>query len=103
IPRWTRGFYPRGVQCARCLLPLSQGMDAGTPMTDVAVVVTTYNRSDALAAVLAGFAAQSDRGFELIVADDGSKPDTAAVVADFTQRAPFPIRYVWQEDDGFRA
>jgi len=72
-------------------------------MTDVAVVVTTYNRPDALAAVLAGFAAQSDRGFELIVADDGSKPDTAGVVADFTQRAPFPMRYVWQKDDGFRA
>ena len=35
-------------------------------------IVTTYNRPDALAAVLDGYAAQSDRDFELIVADDGS-------------------------------
>lgn len=72
-------------------------------MTGVAVIVTTYNRSDALAAVLAGFAAQSDRGFELIVADDGSGSDTAGVIETFTRGAPFPIRHVWQEDDGFRA
>ena len=47
----------------------------------ISVVVTTYNRPDALAAVLAGLAAQRDRDFEVIVADDGSRPDTAELVA----------------------
>jgi glycosyltransferase involved in cell wall biosynthesis len=68
----------------------------------IAVIVPTYNRPDALAAVLEGYAAQDDRDFELIVADDGSKPDTRAAVEAFQQRAPFPVKHVWQEDKGFR-
>ena len=67
-----------------------------------AVIVPTYNRPDALAAVLEGFLAQEDREFELIVADDGSTPETRAVVEAFQKRAPFPIRHVWHEDQGFR-
>jgi glycosyltransferase involved in cell wall biosynthesis len=69
----------------------------------LALVVTTYNRPDALAAVLAGYREQSERDFELIVADDGSSSDTATVVRDFAARAPMPVRHIWQEDQGFRA
>ena len=69
----------------------------------IAVVVTTYNRSDALTAVLEAYGAQSDRDFELIVADDGSSDDTASVIASFRERLPFPVTHLWQEDRGFRA
>ena len=69
----------------------------------LAVIVTTYNRPDALAAVLAGYAAQSVRDFELIVADDGSTADTRQVVERFAATATFPVRHVWHEDNGFRA
>jgi glycosyltransferase involved in cell wall biosynthesis len=69
----------------------------------IAVVVTTYNRTDALAAVLDGYANQSDTGFGLIVADDGSTADTADLVQRFAARAPFEVSHVWQEDQGFRA
>jgi glycosyltransferase involved in cell wall biosynthesis len=68
-----------------------------------AVIVTTYNRPDALAAVLAGFFEQTTRAFELLVADDGSRDDTRALVAEHAARAPFPLHHVWQEDIGFRA
>lgn len=68
-----------------------------------AVVVTTYNRPDALAAVLAGFLLQTDPEFELIVADDGSTAETGAVVEQFKKKAAFPVLHVWQEDLGFRA
>jgi glycosyltransferase involved in cell wall biosynthesis len=37
----------------------------------ISVIVTTYNRPDALAAVLRGLAGQTDRDFETVVADDG--------------------------------
>jgi glycosyltransferase involved in cell wall biosynthesis len=67
-----------------------------------AVIVTTYNRPDALAAVLEGFCAQAAASFELIVADDGSTGETGARVREFAARAPFPLRHVWQEDRGFR-
>ncbi len=68
-----------------------------------AVIVTTYNRPDALAAVLDGYLAQTITRFEIIVADDGSTDDTREVVSRYAARAPFPVRHVWQEDQGFRA
>jgi glycosyltransferase involved in cell wall biosynthesis len=68
-----------------------------------AVIVTTYNRPDALAAVLEGFCCQTDRDFTLTVADDGSTEQTAAVVRLFEQRNEIPVVHVWQEDHGFRA
>jgi len=67
-----------------------------------AVIVTTYNRPDALEAVLEGYCAQSDRSFELIVADDGSTSDTADMVSRFSYRGIVPITHVWQEDRGCR-
>lgn len=69
----------------------------------VAVVVTTYNRPDALRAVLAGYAAQSDREFELIVADDGSGEDTRRMLDTEAAGLGLELRHVWQEDHGFRA
>jgi len=68
----------------------------------IAVIVPTYNRPDALAAVLDGYADQSNNDFELIVADDGSTADTAELVKRFAAHAPFRVSYVWQEDLGYR-
>jgi glycosyltransferase involved in cell wall biosynthesis len=72
-------------------------------MTSFSVIVTTYNRPDALAAVLEGYRAQSDRDFEMIVADDGSTAETAAVINQARRGADFNIAHVWHEDKGFRA
>lgn len=68
-----------------------------------AVIVTTYNRPDALAAVLAGYIAQNDCDFELLVADDGSTEETRRLIEAHAARAPFPLHHVWQDDRGFRA
>ena len=68
-----------------------------------AVIVTTYNRPDALAAVLAGYQAQTTLDFELLVADDGSTAYTRVVIDDFRQRSTFTINHVWHDDHGFRA
>jgi len=67
---------------------------------NIAVVVATYNRPDALAALLEGYLHQDSGDFEVIVADDGS---TSEVVADYARQAPFPLRHLWHEDRGFRA
>ena len=69
----------------------------------IAVIVSTYNRPDALVAVLEAFRAQRDRAFELLVADDGSTGETARVVDVFRGQADFPVVHVWHEDRGFRA
>lgn len=68
-----------------------------------AVVVTTYNRPDALELVLNAYCDQSDQDFALIVADDGSTGDTADIVRYFAGRAQFSLSHVWHEDRGFRA
>ena len=69
----------------------------------IAVIVTTYNWPDALAAVLRGYLAQCDQRFELVVADDGSAAESVQVIADYQSRAAFRLTHVWQEDLGFRA
>lgn len=69
----------------------------------ISVIITTYNRTDALAAVLNGYLAQTDKNFNVIVADDGSTHDTRLLVQSYASRAPFEIRHLWQEDQGFRA
>jgi glycosyltransferase involved in cell wall biosynthesis len=72
-------------------------------MTDlISVIVSTYNREDALAAVLRSLARQGDRDFEVLVADDGSGTATARVVADWASRMPVPLKHVWHPDRGFR-
>lgn len=71
-------------------------------MTSAAVIATTYNRPDALAAVIEGLRAQDSGGFEALIADDGSTDDTRTLVESEARRAPFALRHIWQEDLGFR-
>jgi glycosyltransferase involved in cell wall biosynthesis len=72
-------------------------------VTRCCLVVTTYERPDALGRVLDAVATQSRPPDELIVADDGSGPATAGVVARHAARAPYPVRHEWQAHAGFRA
>ena len=69
----------------------------------ISVIVTTYNREDALEAVLSALSGQTDRGFEVVVADDGSRPTTAALIERWKGRLGIPLSHVWQADRGFRA
>ncbi len=72
-------------------------------MTDlISVIVATYNRPDALDAVLRGLSRQSDRNFEIVIADDGSGPETARVIAGWAAATDVPLAHAWQEDTGFR-
>jgi glycosyltransferase involved in cell wall biosynthesis len=68
----------------------------------ISVIVSTYDREDALYAVLRALSRQSDRNFEIVVADDGSGPATARVVDEWALRTKLPIKHVWHEDRGFR-
>lgn len=75
---------------------------SGTPWARLSVVVTTYNNPHGLQLVLAGLSRQTLQNFELLVADDGSGPETASMISAFAARAPFPVRHVWHPDQGFR-
>jgi glycosyltransferase involved in cell wall biosynthesis len=68
----------------------------------LALVVTTYESPDALAAVLSTVARQSSPPDEVLIADDGSGAPTQAVIAEFLARSRVPSRAVRQQHEGFR-
>ena len=71
-------------------------------MLSFSLVITTYNRPQALRHVLLGLAQQRNAAdFEVIIADDGS---TAATVEQLTKlQLPYSVKHCWQADQGFRA
>jgi glycosyltransferase involved in cell wall biosynthesis len=66
------------------------------------LVITTYERPDALDAVLARVEQQRVPPAEVVIADDGSGAETQRVAADFIARSKVPARIVSQPHDGFR-
>lgn len=68
----------------------------------ISVIVSTYNAEAWLEKVLHGYGRQTHAEFEVIVADDGSRPATAALVERMAAGFPVPLRHVWHEDDGYR-
>jgi len=69
----------------------------------ISVIVTTYNREDALEAVLRSLARQTDRNFEVVVADDGSTAVTGQLIEAWKAKIGHRLDHVWHEDRGFRA
>ena len=69
----------------------------------LALVVTTHERPDALAAVLDSVARQRVAPDEIVIADDGSGAATQEVIAAFASRSIVAVRQVFQPHEGFRA
>lgn len=66
------------------------------------VVLTTYEHPAWLEKVLWGYAVQTHRDFELVIADDGSGAGTRAVIERFAAESGLRPVHVWHEDRGFR-
>ncbi|MEI6241343.1 MAG: glycosyltransferase [Planctomycetia bacterium] len=75
-----------------------------SPGIDCSLIVNTFEKPRHLALVLESIAAQAgiDGRIEVIVADDGSRDDTADVVAACAASAPFPVRFTSEPHAGFR-
>jgi UDP-glucose:(heptosyl)LPS alpha-1,3-glucosyltransferase len=69
----------------------------------ISVIVVTYNREDALDAVLRALSHQTDRDFEVVIADDGSGSSTADTIEAWKSRIGVRLSHVWQPHHGFRA
>jgi GT2 family glycosyltransferase len=69
-----------------------------------AVVVTTYNSPRFLSLCLRSLELQTDRDFDVLVADDGSGEPTAAAIRDARARGRLPgeLRHFWHPDRGYR-
>jgi glycosyltransferase involved in cell wall biosynthesis len=66
------------------------------------LAITTWERPDALRAVLRSVLAQREPPQQVVVADDGSGAATRQVVEDFAAQAPLPVHHAWQPHAGFR-
>ena len=71
-------------------------------MTSLSVIVSTYDRPAFLEKVLRGYTVQTDRNFELVIADDGSAEPTADLIARSRLSSGLSIVHVWHAHDGFR-
>lgn len=60
----------------------------------ISIAMATYNGGRWLGEQLGSFARQTRLPEELVITDDGSTDDTAAVVAAFAATAPFCVRFV---------
>ena len=75
---------------------------ANRPPLRPSVVVSTYDNPRALALVLEALARQTIADFEILVADDGSGPETRETVERFAASARQRVLHLWQPDEGVR-
>jgi len=68
----------------------------------ISLIITTYNRPNALSLVLQSIVAQTKYPDEIIIADDGSDDSTKKCITDFQKSSTLKVIYSWQEDKGFR-
>ena len=68
---------------------------------DTSIIISTYNAPDRLEKTLWGYESQTERDFEIIIADDGSTDATKQLVDQYRDQG-LPLRHVWHEDRGFQ-
>lgn len=65
----------------------------------ISVVMGVFNAASGLTATLDGILGQRDAGFEVVIVDDGSTDETAAIVDAYAARDP-RVRVIHQENRG---
>ncbi len=68
----------------------------------VSIILSTYNQPAWLELVLWGYASQSYKQFQIVVADDGSATDTRQVVTQMQRWTTLEVEHVWHSHAGFR-
>lgn len=67
-----------------------------------ALIISTYNRPDALWLTLLSILQQTKWPDEIIIADDGSTEATKSLLEEFKLKYGLELMHVWHEDKGFR-
>lgn len=66
------------------------------------LIISTYNRPDALLLCLKSVFRQSIVPDEIIIGDDGSDNRTAEVIRSLAEKSGMELKHIWHEDRGFR-
>ncbi|MBT0831130.1 glycosyltransferase [Campylobacter lari] len=67
-----------------------------------ALIITTYNQKERLALVLDSVKNLEPLPDEVLIADDGSREDTAKLIQAYQKDFSCKLEHIWQEDEGFR-
>ncbi|WP_270088355.1 glycosyltransferase family 2 protein [Sphingobacterium sp. SYP-B4668] len=70
---------------------------------EVALIITTYNRPDALESVLVSVNSLIVKPSQVIIADDGSGTETKMLIDKYRTLSEIPLLHAWHPDNGFRA
>lgn len=68
----------------------------------ISVIVSTYNAPAWLEKAVWGYAMQTHKAFELVIADDGSNVQTRQLIAGLRRATGLTIRHAWHPDNGFQ-
>lgn len=68
----------------------------------IALIISTYNRPDALRLTLLSVLQQTKLPSEIIIADDGSDDATKNIIEEFKSQYKINVIHIWHEDNGFR-
>jgi glycosyltransferase involved in cell wall biosynthesis len=68
----------------------------------VSLIISFYNKIDLLLYVFAALERQTYKDFEVVIADDGSKPEVVDEINRIKNTYAFPIKHVWHEDNGWQ-
>lgn len=71
-------------------------------MIKTSVIAAFYNNIKYLKLVLSGFERQTEKDFELIIADDGSTDEVVKEIESIASNYSFRIKHIWHQDKSFR-
>lgn len=70
---------------------------------DTSVIVAVYNNFHWLRLILDALRMQSRGDFEVVIADDGSSPETVSSIRQYiSESKDMPVIHSWQPDEGWR-
>ena len=69
----------------------------------ISVIIAVYNHFEWLRLILDALRMQTNKDFEVIIADDGSNENTVEQIRDYCAKHPeLPVVHSWQPDEGWR-
>jgi len=66
------------------------------------LIIAFYKKIEYLRLVLAGVKIQTEKSFEVVLADDGTEPEMFDEIQSLLKQLSVPAVHIWQEDKGFR-
>jgi glycosyltransferase involved in cell wall biosynthesis len=70
--------------------------------SSISLIISFYNKIELLKLIFTALERQTYRDFEVIIADDGSKPEVVEEIKRIQSNYFFPIKHVWHEDNGWQ-